>query len=99
MFWYVLLGFFAAVGVLSLLWLCAGLFLPDEKKQPVAICCPQNGTLTLLRRYRWLRELGLVRCPIVLLDSDLSLQEQKTLAQHYPCISFSTTQRWKQERM
>lgn len=97
MIWYVIIGFFAAVGVLALVWLFAGLFLPTGKRM-VAVYCPRGTEISLLRRYRWLRELGLVRCTIVLLDSPLSEEAQNNLAQHFPGVSFCTTENWKQER-
>ncbi len=98
MIWFVLVGFLAAVGFLTILWLCAGFFVPTCRRGTVGIHCPQGAETALLRRYCWLRDLGFVRCRIVLLDSALSPQEQKALTEHYPGVAFATKEQWNLDR-
>ena len=97
MFFYVMIGFFAGTGVLCLLWLGAGAFLPWCEKEQIAIFCPVGRERSLLRRYRWLRELGFVRCRLVLLNSKLSVQQQEELMLHFPGVSFASLETWKEE--
>ena len=60
---YVILAFFAGFGVLSCLWAVLGWLLPgDAGAMLVCLGAPDTG---LLSRYRWLRSLGLLRCPLV----------------------------------
>lgn len=100
MFFYVIMGFFAAVGLLSILWLIAGAFLPGAKVKTVTLFCPNGQEFALLRRYRWLRELGLVRCRLVLLESSLTPEIQAELTELFPGVSFYTLEQWqtKQEK-
>ena len=98
MLWYVMIGFFAAVGALALLWLWIGLILSPFHREEVGIVCPPGREAALLRRYRWLRELGLVRCSIVLLDSPLPAHSRTELTQHYPGVTFAASEDWKKEK-
>jgi len=60
---YVLVGALAAFGLLSVLWAVLGWLLPDGKGM-VLVCAgvPQEG---ILSRFRWLRGMGFLRCPLV----------------------------------
>ena len=61
--WYVLLGFLAAYGALSVLWAALGWLLPGLKGCAVVyIGLPTEG---VLRPWRWLRGLGLVNFPFL----------------------------------
>ena len=58
------MGTLAAIGMLSILWVCFGWLLPGAAGG--AVVCrgwPEEG---LLRRYRWLRELGLLTWPLLI---------------------------------
>lgn len=94
MIWYVLFGFFAAVGVLFLLWLILGAFLPGRSPCIVAVRCHSECEKALLRRYRWLRELGLICYPIVLVGSEIPIDEQLEIMSHYSGVSFQTPEQW-----
>lgn len=97
MFLYVIIGFFAAVGFLFLLWLLYGACVPKNSAEVVTVLCQSGRERQLLRRYRWLRDLGLIRSPIVLVGSDLSAQEQSELVQNFPGVSFMSPAQWQEE--
>ena len=99
---YVIGGFFAAVGLLFLLWLLRGLFLPGLKQENVALLPPPGRERSILRRYRWMRDLGLVGFRITLLQSALPPAEQRELMEHFPGVRFQTLEEWQienQERL
>ena len=61
--WYVLLGALAAYGALSALWAMLGWLLPGVKGCAlVHMGIPDEG---IRCRYRWLRGLGLLDCPLI----------------------------------
>lgn len=94
MFWYVLIGFFAAVGFLCLLWLIFGAFLPAAAPAEVAVLCRRGREQAILRRYRWLRDLGLTRCRLIMLNSQLPQAQQRALTEHFPGVKFCTLEEW-----
>lgn len=91
MFWYILFGFFAAIGALFLLWLFAGSFLPHCQRCRVLISCPEGEELRVIRRFRWLRDLGFVCCRLVLLDTQLPEEARTEMISHYPFVDFLDT--------
>ena len=97
MLWYVIIGFFAAVGLLFFLWLGRGLFLTGPTRETVAWICPCGKETVLLRRYRWMRDLGLTRCRIVLIGSDLPVEEQRKIMESFPGVRFQTPEEWLSE--
>lgn len=98
MIWYVIFGFFAAVGVLFLLWLMIGAFLPAGCECVLAVCCRPGSERAVTRRYRWLRELGILHGSLIILNSDLPLHKQEEFTQHYPGVRFTTAEQWLAER-
>ena len=61
---YIILGTLAAMGVLSVLWLCFGALLPGSRGGIFVCLEPPEGSFLI--RYRWLRELGLWNGPLVI---------------------------------
>lgn len=61
--WYILLGTLAAFGALSAVWAILGFLLPGVRGC-VLVCMgvPDEGTRS---RYRWLRGMGLLNCPLI----------------------------------
>ena len=60
---FILIGFLAAYGALSVLWAGLGWLLPGMKGCAVVYMgTPNEG---VCRRYRWLRGLGLFSCPLI----------------------------------
>lgn len=92
MIWYVIFGVFAAFGVLCALWVSFGGLL--TRVGTVAILC-DGSEVALVRRYYWLRELGLTKCRLVLLDSQLPQQRQQRIREKCRDIEFCTLAQWR----
>lgn len=91
MFWYVFLGFFGAFGVLCALWTVFGLFLPGSSACRMTLQCPAKQELAALRRFSWLREMGMLRAHITVINSSLTKRQQRMITQKYPYIEFAPT--------
>ena len=66
---YIIIGMLAAFGLLSALWAIAGLWLPRQPGAAVVVFSTgDHREESTLRRYRWLKSLGLVSCPLILVD-------------------------------
>ena len=73
---YIFLGTAAAFGVFCALWTVFGwLMSGGEGGALVCRCKPGRSELPLIRRYIFLREIGLIRIPLLLLDCSLPEQE------------------------
>ena len=88
MIWYVLLGLLAAFGLVCVLWVLLGLMLPGSRRCTVMLLCNPKEETALLRRFLWLRELGLLRCGILLSGQGLSAHQRHQLRQKYHSIEF-----------
>ena len=64
----VCIGTLAAFGLLCVLWLIYGLCC-GKPEGSVLIC--SGGEQGLIRRCLWLREMGLLSCPMVLINPEL----------------------------
>ena len=79
----VILGFLAAFGLLSALWVGAGLFFPaKEGGAAVVLCGPGLKEESFIRRWCWLRELGAVRGSLLVIDRGLNPEERNRLAEY-----------------
>lgn len=94
MFWYVLLGFLAAFGALCALWVLFGVFLPGSVPCEAAVHCPKGREIAVIRRFCRLRELGLTRSDLAVLDSGLNPRQQRYIQRKYPYIKFCTREAW-----
>lgn len=93
---YVIVGALAAVGAMSILWVFFGWLLPGMTGGVlVYLRRPCEGSL---RRYRWLRELGLVRCPLLIVTEE-EFEPQPMGCGIESCSLSELTDRLKQERM
>ena len=63
---YILVGALSAWGVLCLLWAVLGWLLPDGKG--IALVCLEEADPGIISRYGWLRGLGFLRCPLLVLS-------------------------------
>lgn len=69
MVWYICLGTLAAFGALCAGWACfGGLLRGSTGGAVVCLCRGDGGELPLIRRYSWLRDMGLIRGPLLLVD-------------------------------
>jgi hypothetical protein len=74
---YILLGTLAAIGLMSSLWVCFGWLLPGAKGGAlVCVGWPDAGTVS---RYRWLREIGMLHCPLLIGTEDAEAPEEERL--------------------
>lgn len=71
---YVALGALAAFGLLGILWASLGWLLPAGKG--CALVCAEDADEGILSRYLWLRELGLLRCPLIIMSESESLYQK-----------------------
>ena len=65
---YVILGGLAAFGLLSILWAALGWLLPGGRG--MALVCVGEPDAGILARYKWLRSLGLMACPLIAAAED-----------------------------
>lgn len=92
MFWYVMFGFFAAFGVFCALWALFGQLLPATTGCQVYVICPKEKEIPVLRRFCWLRELGMTRCELTVINSTLNRAQRDYIRNRYPYIHFMTRQ-------
>ena len=77
---YLVLGTLAAFGLVSALWALYGFLLPPYRDGVLfAPGRPGAAEGSFARRYFWLRELGLIRGKLVLVDFGLSDEERDWL--------------------
>lgn len=85
----ILLGVLASFGLLCMVWTMFGWLLSCGKGGAlVCLCRPELTELSLIQRYHFLRGAGLLRCPMLLVDSSLPPREQAFLCRKYPGIEF-----------
>lgn len=73
---YILLGTLAAFGAFSVLWALLGWLLPSGRG--CALVCfgmPDEG---ILSRYRWLRDLGLLNVPLLIVAEEGGTEHRGT---------------------
>lgn len=88
---YIILGTLALLGLFCALWGAFGWWFGCGKGGALVCLCRSGLSETpQIIRYSWLRGMGLVRCPLLLVDSDLSQKERTQLCGKYPGIEFCT---------
>lgn len=65
---YVVIGALAAFGLVSAVWILCGLVLP--KTTGGVLLFFGEDAVAFARRYLWLREMGLLRCPLWVVEPD-----------------------------
>lgn len=90
MVWYVIAGTLAAFGALCALWVVCGWLLGKGSDGALICLCDGHREEALLLRYSQLRSAGLLRCPLVLVDSSFSPREQQLLCRRHPDLIFCT---------
>lgn len=75
-----------AFGLLCVLWVLFGFLLPGQRgAAAVLMCHGEAAEEAVMRRYLWLYNTGLVRCPLLLVDCGLA-PEERTRLEHFPLI-------------
>lgn len=76
---YVIIGALAAFGLLCAVWLVYGLCCGSSSGRILLLEC---GDFGVIRRCLWLREMGLLRCPLAVWEPELSMAEEIWLEHH-----------------
>ncbi len=97
MIFYLCMGILAAVGGLFLLWLLIGCFLPTKRRGNVVVSCRAEDLHAVLRRYRWMRELGLTRFTLVIVNVGIPQEQIQSIQETYPGVQFLTKEQWLKE--
>lgn len=89
MVFYVIVGVLAAFGLACALWAALGWLLPGSTGG-VLVCTARHGGTeeAVIRRYRWLRDLGFFRGPLLLVRQGISPREEQALLRRYAGIEF-----------
>lgn len=98
---WIILGVLAAFGGLCALWALFGFLLPGQRGAVTVCLCRGDGTEeALIRRHRWLRDVGLTHCPLILLDGGLTEEAKGRLTRqgHTVCDMAELSARVEQER-
>ena len=69
---YVVIGTLAAFGLLCGVWVLCGLFTKYPSGKLLYI---GDDTRLFAQRYLWLREMGLIRCPVAVLEPEEALTQ------------------------
>ena len=72
---FLIFGVLAAFGALAMLWALLGFLLPVQRGTAMVHVC-RGRQEAAVRRWGWLRDLGLVRCPLILIDCPLCDRER-----------------------
>jgi hypothetical protein len=79
---WIILSVLAAFGVLCVIWALFGFLLPGQRGAVlVCLCRPGNKEEVIIRHYGWLRDLGLSKAPLLLVDGGLTEEERARLLQ------------------
>lgn len=81
MIWLLILSVLAGFGVLCLLWTFLGFLLPGQKGLSMVYVCRGEPVDALLRRYRWLQDMGLIRGRLILVDAGIPEDQKKLLVE------------------
>lgn len=99
----IILAVLAAFGALSIIWVLFGFLLPGQRGTAMVYLCREDGIEEqILRHYGWLRDLGLVRCPLLLIDCGMTDEERTRLLKNKQGVEICTMEelssRLEQER-
>lgn len=76
----IILAVLGAFGLLCAVWVLFGFLLPGQRgAAAVLLCHGEAAEEAVLRRYLWLYNIGLIRCPLLLVDCGLSRQDRARL--------------------
>lgn len=76
---FIIMAVLAAFGAVCALWVLLGFLLPRQQGAAAVLICRGDPTEEyLIRRYLWLYDLGLVRCPLILVDCGMAEPRRRT---------------------
>lgn len=79
----IVLTVLGAFGLFCAIWVLFGFLLPGgQGAAGVLLCRGEAGEEAVLRRYLWLCNMGLIRCPLLLVDCGLSETDRLRLEQY-----------------
>lgn len=78
MSWSFVVAVLAGFGVLSVLWAIFGWLLP-VCREGWLLCPGRKECLSLVWLYLWLRGMGIVKCPLIVIDYGMPPQERDDL--------------------
>ena len=91
MAWFmVILGLLASFGLLCAIWALFGWCFGSDRDGILLCLCKDGREHSLIVRYSQLRKFGLLKCPLVLIGSSMSAQEQAIVQRTHPGIEFCT---------
>ena len=77
---WIILSVLAAFGALCVIWTLFGFLLPGQRGAAlVCVCRGDAREEPVIRHYGWLRDLGLIRAPMLLVDGGLTEEERTRL--------------------
>ena len=77
---WIILTVLAAFGALCALWALFGFLLPGQRGAAVVCLCRDDAREEqIIRHYGWLRDLGFIRAPLLLVDGTMTEEEQARL--------------------
>ena len=85
---YVLLGLLAAFGLFCVIWVLFGFLLPGSRRCSVILLCSPKDEAAILCRLLWLREIGLLRCKVLLSGRGLTTRQRAQILRKYSFIEF-----------
>lgn len=80
---YVIIGALAAFGLICVVWIICGFFLPDTRSGALVLPGPLGEKeMATARRWIWLREMGLLYSPLIAVAEDFGEAERIWLECH-----------------
>jgi hypothetical protein len=87
----VILTVLAALGCMSVLWALFGFLLPGQRGTAMVYLWRDHAEgEQALRHFGWLRGLGLIRCPLLLVDCEITEEERTRLLKNRPGVEICT---------
>lgn len=84
---FIVFGVLAAFGALAVFWAMFGFLLPGQR-EPVMVYLCRGREEAVVRRWSWLRDLGLLHCPLILVDCTLPEEARLRLIKNRNGLEF-----------
>lgn len=89
MAFFIVIGVAAVWGVLSIVCLLFGWLLPgDRRAHMLYLCEPDTCAEYVIFGYQWMRELGIVAGPLLLIDSGATPKEKEIFERKHKDVEF-----------